>query len=190
MRSQEVPIMSSKPTEAVPGPIDHAVCALYKPGHQVHFIQAKLGWEQDPANLPHRHPDLRAGRRLDHGRRRRRGAALLEPRTREGARVLRGVGRACRAPRPLPASRSEQQTGNHCVCVSTDGPTPCAGPPPAGASPTERIKSHGGFFLSGPEIRRLLQDVSDEERRRGRERPSGGLLAARMRSFTFRTPRP
>ena len=37
--------MSSKPIEAVTRPIDHSVCALYKPGHRVHFIQAKLGWE-------------------------------------------------------------------------------------------------------------------------------------------------
>lgn len=28
--------------------VDHTKCALYTPGHQVHFIQAKLSWEGDP----------------------------------------------------------------------------------------------------------------------------------------------
>lgn len=41
--------MSSKPTEAIPDPIDHTICALYKPGHRPHFIQAKLSWQGDPA---------------------------------------------------------------------------------------------------------------------------------------------
>ena len=154
--------MSSKHAEAVPGSIDHSVCALYKPGHQVHFIQAKLGWEQDPAN--------------------RRTGTLISVQD-DGwisvdvdGEVLRFWNHAPARARKcfqesggrvgLPGHcllHAPTEAGNHCFCVSTDGPTPCAGPPPAGASPTERIKSHGGFFLSGPEIRRLLQDVSDEK---------------------------
>ena len=41
--------MSRTPTKAV-RPVDYASCALYTPGHQVHFIQARLAWEADPAN--------------------------------------------------------------------------------------------------------------------------------------------
>lgn len=37
--------MSSKPSQAVPGPLHHAVCELYTPGHQVHSINLKLGWK-------------------------------------------------------------------------------------------------------------------------------------------------
>src|SRR5262249_51828696 len=42
--------MGSKPAEAVPGPLDHAVCALYTAGHKVHFIQAKLAWQESRAS--------------------------------------------------------------------------------------------------------------------------------------------
>src|SRR5437764_6802326 len=39
----------SKTSEAARQPLDHAVCALYTPGHQTHFIQAKLAARVDPA---------------------------------------------------------------------------------------------------------------------------------------------
>src|SRR5579872_1480249 len=42
--------MSRNPTNAVRRGVDHDSCALYTPGHQVHFIQARLAWETDPAN--------------------------------------------------------------------------------------------------------------------------------------------
>jgi hypothetical protein len=154
--------MSSKHAESAPGSIDHSACALYKPGHQVHFIQAKLGWEQDPANRRTGtlisvqddgwisvDVDGEVLRFWNHAPARAR-ACFQE----SGGRV--GLPGHCLLHAPT-------ETGNYCFCVSTDGPTPCAGPPPAGASLTEQIKSHGGLFLSGPEIRRLLQDVSDEK---------------------------
>jgi len=31
----------------VPAPIDEETCALYTRGHQVHYIQARLGWEAE-----------------------------------------------------------------------------------------------------------------------------------------------
>lgn len=40
--------MSTRPTRAALDHVDHTKCALYTPGHQVHFIQAKLSWEGDP----------------------------------------------------------------------------------------------------------------------------------------------
>jgi hypothetical protein len=158
--------MSSKSTEGVPDALDHTVCALYTPGHRVHFIQAKLGWEEDPAN--HRtgtilsveddgwinvdvdgevlrlwnHEPERARRCLEES-----GGRVVLP----GHCLLRAPG----------------EEGNYCFSVSTNGPTPCAGPPPAGTDPAERIRSHGGFLLSGPDIRRILQEARDKNGRKG-----------------------
>ena len=40
---------STKPREEDPAAIDYQACALYTPGHQTHFIQARLALEVDAA---------------------------------------------------------------------------------------------------------------------------------------------
>ena len=144
------------------GPSHQSACALYTPGHRVHFIQAKLGWEPHPASyrsgtLVSVQDDGWITVDVD-------GEALRfwnhDP---EWARscFAESAGRVglpghcmLHAPRP---------SGRYCLCVSTDGPTPCAGPPPAGAGPLERIRTHGGFLLPGPEVRRILRNSGDQQ---------------------------
>jgi len=40
--------MTREPTQVDSDRANHTKCALYTPGHQVHFIQAKLSWQGDP----------------------------------------------------------------------------------------------------------------------------------------------
>jgi hypothetical protein len=154
--------MSIKPAEAVPGPIDHSVCALYKPGHQVHFIQAKLGWEGDPAK--YRNGTLLSVQDDGWITVGVEGEVLRfwnhEPE--RARRCFEESGGRVGLPGHALLHAASNTGGNYCFCVSTDGPTPCAGPPPPGTSPLEQIKSHGGLILSPAEIRRFLQKVKDE----------------------------
>jgi hypothetical protein len=159
--------MSSEPIQAVPDPIDHAICGLYKPGHQVHFIQAKLSWQGDPAKYRSgtlasvdddgwitidvdgetvrvwNHDPVRARR-------------LIEA---SGGQV------ALRDPHIL-ATRSA--TGNYLFSIA-DTATACMPPSatsdnsPAGL--VEQVRSRGGFMVSGAEILRTLKkgDAVEEE---------------------------
>jgi hypothetical protein len=135
--------------------IDPSACALYTPGHRVHFIQAKRGWEADPATY-------RTGALLsveDDGWL----TAQLEGETvrlwnHEAARLRRIA-----QPAGLRVALTRygvlhvpHERGRYCFSVSTDGPSPCQGPAPAATRPMQRIASHGGFLLPAEEIRRLL----------------------------------
>jgi len=168
--------MSSNHAEAGPTPIDHSVCALYKPGHQVHFIQAKLGWQENRANY-------RTGKLLsvedDGWIAVEVGGELLRfwnhqpERARwcfeqSGGRIgLPGYG-LLHAP--------NKRGGNYCFCVSPGGPTPCARPSTAGSSPAglvEQVKSHGGFMVSGADTLRNVRKDDGVEDEGNSDEPSG-----------------
>ena len=160
--------MTEKPTEPRPDHADHAKCALYTPGHQVHFIQGKLSWEGDP--LKYRsgtvvsvdddgwitvevdgaevrvwnHEPARARHRIE---------------TAGGLVVLR-------EPHVLAAPSAN---GNALFSIS-DTVTACV---PLSAEPdnspvglVEQLLSRGGFMVSGAEALRHLHDddTSDSER--------------------------
>lgn len=153
--------MSRKQPEAIPDPLDQTVCALYKPGHQPHFIQAKLAWQDDPAK--YRHGTVVSV--LDDGWITVDvDGELLRLWNHEPARA-----RACfkqadgRVGLPghslLHAPHREGR--KYCFSVSDDGPTPCAPPSTAGSGPAglfEQVMSHGGFMISGLEAMRHLDD--------------------------------
>jgi len=153
--------MSAKPTDTVLDAVDPTTCALYTPGHNVHFIQAKLGWETDPATYRHgtvicvqsdgwitvevdgeplafwTHDPARARECFQ------RSAGIVEL---PGYSLL----------------HAPHAGGRYCICVSTDGPTPCAAPSPIDLTPAgllSRIRSHGGFLIPAE----ALRDWPDEE---------------------------
>lgn len=132
-------------------PLEHSTCALYTPGHQVHIIQAKLardepdgyhtgtvvsveddGWITvelgGETSRFWSHDPAWARHCFDEssGHVGLPGWSLLHARSANG--------------------------GRYCICVSTDGPTPCAPPSTADSSPTglfEQAMTHGGFTVSG-----------------------------------------
>jgi hypothetical protein len=159
--------MSSKPTEAIPDPIDHTICALYKPGHRPHFIQAKLSWQGDPAKYRSGtlvsvdddgwitvEVDGETVRVWNHDPVRARH--LIES---SGGRVV------LRDPQIL---ATPSANGNYLFSIA-DAATACM-PPSATAdnSPAglfEQVLSHGGFMVSGIEAVRNLpdHDATDNE---------------------------
>jgi len=153
--------MSRKPTKAIPDPLDHAICDLYKPGHQPHFIQAKLAWEDDPAK--YRNGTLMSV--ADDGWITVEvGGELLRFWNHEPARAricFEQAGGRVGVPGHSLLHAPSTGGGNYCFSVSTDGPTPCAPPSTAGSSPAglfQQAMSHGGFTVSGIEAVRHLHD--------------------------------
>ncbi len=158
--------MSSEATEAIPDPLGHSICDLYKPGHQPHFIQAKLASENDPAK--YRNGTLMSVEddgwitvEVD-------GELLRfwnhEP-TRARACFKQAGGRV-----GLPGysllHAPHKEGRRYCFSVSEDGPTPCAPPSTAGSSPKglyEQVMTHGGFLVSGAEAARHLHDDDASE---------------------------
>jgi hypothetical protein len=145
-------------------PIDHQACGLYTPGHQVHWIQAKLAWEGDPSEY------------LE--------GALLEVDD-DGWITLQVDGKALRFWNHDPARAREcfeasegrvglpgnsvlhapHEDGRYCICISTNGPTPCLPAPPSTPDPlelVEQMRTHGGFSVPGEAI------LHDLEGRRNR----------------------
>lgn len=141
--------------------VDLKRCALYTPGHQPHLIQTKLARDGDPAKYRHgtfvsvlddgwitvdmagellrfwNHDPVRVRRCFEDsgGQVSLPGWHLLH--------ALKGDGRRT------------------CICVSNDGPTPCAPPSSAGSSSAGLfglVISHGGFLVSGAEALRDLHD--------------------------------
>ena len=141
--------------------IDYDRCSLYRPGHQVHFIQARLASEMGPETY-RRGEILSVGddgwivaefggepmRMWNHDPARAR-ACFAES---GGVVGLSGYG-VLHA--PTGAGR------RYCICVATDVSTPCAGPPASGSSPADlarMVVSHGGVVVPGTEALRHLQD--------------------------------
>ena len=153
--------MSRKPTRAVTRSIDHSVCALYTPGHRVHFIQAKLGWEEDPAKyrtgtLLSVEDDGWIAVEVD--------GEVLRFWNHEAERARKcfeeSTGRVALPGHGLLYAPSKRG-GKYCFCVSAGGPTPCAPPSTAGSSPKglyEQVMTHGGFLVSGAQASRHLHD--------------------------------
>jgi hypothetical protein len=157
-----------KPPERknIPAGVARMRCALYTPGHQTHLIQAKLARDDDPAN--YRHGTLVSVRSdgwitLDVDGERLRfwnhdpqwvRRCFEESRGKVG---LAGYG-------VLHASYLDGRRA--CICVSDDGPTPCAPPSTAGSSPAglrEQVLTHGGFIVAGSEAVRQLHDDTNSE---------------------------
>jgi hypothetical protein len=146
------------------GDLEYQACGLYTPGHHVHFIQAKKAWEGDQANY-------RNGRlvSVDDG-----GWITVEV----GADILRfwnhdpKRAKLCFAASAghvgLPGwglLHAPDKGDRYCICVSTEGPTPCVPPPPPTTDPAELVKqleTYGGFMVEGKGI---LQDLERRRRR-------------------------
>jgi hypothetical protein len=152
--------MNRKPTQTNPDHVDHTKCALYTPGHQVHFIQAKLSWEGDP--LKHRSGTLVS---IEND-----GWITVEV---AGEQVRVWNHEPARARRRIEAAGGlvvlqEQHilaapgaNGNPFFSIS-DTATACVPPSEeADNSPTglvEQLMSRGGFMVSGAEVLRHLHD--------------------------------
>jgi hypothetical protein len=155
--------MTREPKETNPDHVDHTKCTLYKAGHQVHLIQAKLSWEGDP--LKHRNGtvvsvqdngwitvevDEEQVRVWNH-----------EP-ARARHRIEAAGGLVVLQEQHVLATPSEN--GNAFFSIS-DTPTACV--PPSGeadnspAGLVEQLMSRGGFIVSGSEAVRRLPDDDD-----------------------------
>jgi hypothetical protein len=159
--------VTHKPTRAALDRVDHAKCALYRPGHQVHFIQAKLSWEGDP--LKYRSGSLVSVEddgwitvEVD--------GAEVRVWNHEPARARHRIEAAgglvvLREPHILATPSAD---GNALFSIS-ETVTACV-PPSAEAdnSPAglhKQVLTHGGFMISGIEAVRHLHDddASDSE---------------------------
>ena len=153
--------MTGKPSRAPLDRVDHSRCALYTPGHQTHYIQTKLARDDDPAKY-------------------RMGEVLSVDI--DGWIVVAVAGELLRLWNHDPTwvrrcfeesggrlglpgwhllHAASASGGRYCICVSDDGPTPCAPPSTGGASPAglfEQVLTHGGFLISGIEAVRHLRD--------------------------------
>jgi hypothetical protein len=137
-------------------PVTAAQCALYKPGHQVHFIQVRLtalGEQRenrrgqlvsiDEAGWISVAVEGKVERFWTHDPSRAREAFLGS-----GGKVgLPGYG----------TLYAEQKKGRRYLCVATEaeGATPCLHPLWRGASVEDlagRLESSGGFMVSGREL--------------------------------------
>lgn len=141
--------------------VDCERCKLYTPGHRTHLIQATLARDGDPAN--YRHGEV---------------ISVQD----DGWISVDVDGRAMRIWNHAPAwvRRCFQESDGHvglpgwnllhaprrdgrraCICVSHDGPTPCAPPSTASLSPAGlhgQTLTHGGFLISGIDAVRHLHD--------------------------------
>jgi hypothetical protein len=152
--------MTRKPTQANPDLADHTRCAMYTPGHQVHFIQAKLSWEGDP--LKYRSGTLVS---VEDD-----GWITVEV---DGAEVCVWNHEPARARHRIEAAdglvvlrephvlATPTANGNALFSIS-DAVTACV-PPSAEAdnSPAglhKQVLTHGGFMISGIEAVRHLRD--------------------------------
>jgi len=139
----------------MPMTVDHTTCALYTPGHQVHFIQARLSAEDDPVHR--RMGKLLA---LDDN-----GWITVDV----DGELLRfwnhdpGRARACFATSSgnvVLASRgllhAPHEGGRCCMCITTDAPTPCMAAPAAGSELADQVMTHGGILVSADELRTYL----------------------------------
>lgn len=141
-------------------PLEHSTCALYTPGHQVHFIQAKLAREEPEG--------YRTGTIVsvqDDGW----VTVELDCQTRRFwnhdpswvRRCIEESGGHVGLPGWGLLHAPSANGGRYCICVSDDGPTPCAPLSTADSSPTglfEQAMTHGGFMVSGIEALRHLHE--------------------------------
>jgi hypothetical protein len=157
-------------SESLPAPIPFSTCALYTPGHRVHFIQAKLSWESDREML-------RRGRLVtvdDDGwitvdvggdevrvwnHEAARAHACIE--AAHGHVMLKGYG--------VLAAPSER--GRPYFCIG-DVATPCAPPDPEPDNSPEgivaQVLSRGGVMIPGVEAIRALNRGGGTEPHRSR----------------------
>jgi hypothetical protein len=153
--------VSGKPRRAALDRVDHRRCALYTPGHQTHLIQAKLARDDDPAKYRHGvvvavQDDGWSTLDVD--------GELLRFWNHDPQWVRRcfeEAGWQVGLPGYGLLHARSARGGRYCICVSADGPTPCAPPSAAGSSVAglvERVMSHGGFLVSGAEAVRQLHD--------------------------------
>jgi len=158
--------MSRNPTKAVRRGVDYASCALYTPGHQVHFIQMRLASETDPAN--YRNGTLVS---VDDD-----GWITVEVDSEALRFWTHDPARACECFEEssghvgLPEHgvlHAPCRSGRYCICVASDGPTPCVPPSPVELTPAglvARIRTHGGFMIPGE----IFCDVFDDDAEEGR----------------------
>jgi hypothetical protein len=148
--------------------VDHAKCALYTPGHQVHLIQAKLSWEGDP--LKYRSGTLVS---VDDD-----GRITVEV---DGAEVCVWNHEPARARHRIEAAgglvvlrephilATPTANGNALFSIS-DTVTACVPPSvEADNSPVglvEQLMSRGGFMVSGAEVVRHLHDDNANDSQR------------------------
>jgi hypothetical protein len=142
--------------------VDHSSCALFKPGHQVHYIQAKLAGECDPANY-------RTGEvvkvdddgwiTLD------ADGEVLRFWSHDPARARQcfeeSFGRVGLPGRSL--LHAPTAKGRYCICIAQNA-TRCASVSSADLSAAglvERVITHGGFLLPAAEILRHLDGIDD-----------------------------
>jgi hypothetical protein len=154
--------MTGKPRRPALDRVDHTTCALYTPGHQVHFIQAKLSWEGDPLKY-------RSGTLVSVGD----GGWIRITVEVDGAEVCVWNHEPIRARHRIEAAggivvlrephilATPSANGNALFSIS-DTVTACA--PPSGEadnSPTGLVAQlilRGGFMVSGAEVVRHLHD--------------------------------
>jgi hypothetical protein len=173
--------MSRKQPEGISNGEAHTDCALYRPGHRTHLIQAKLARDGDPNEYRH-------------------GTVISVQH--DGWITVDVDGNAVRFWNHAPAwvrscfRKSGGQVGlpgwhllhaphgngrRACICVSDHGPTPCAPPTKAGSNPAGlhgQTLTYGGFLISGIEaIRHLHHDdatgSNGESRHTPPSRPPG-----------------
>jgi hypothetical protein len=153
--------MGSEPPKAIPDPLAQSVCALYKPGHQPHFIQAKLAWEDDPAK--HRNGTL-ISVEDDGWITVEADREILRFWNHEPARAracFKQAGGRVGIPGHSLLHAPHKEGRKFCFSVSDDGPTPCAPPPTPDSSPAglhAQVLSHGGFLVSCIEAVRHQHD--------------------------------
>lgn len=153
--------MTHKPTRAALDRVDHTRCALYTPGHRTHLIQANLARNADPAK--YRHGTVVSVRddgwitvEMDGEKLRLWNHGPVWVR-----HCLEEAGWQVGLPGYGLLHAGSARGGRYCICVSADGPTPCAPPSAAGSSPAglfEQVMSHGGFLVLGAEATRHLHD--------------------------------
>jgi hypothetical protein len=156
--------MNRRRSKAVPHAVDRTSCGLYKPGHDVHYIQAKLASECDPANY-------RTGEVVsvddDGWITLAADGEVLRLWNHDPARARQcfkeSVGRVGLPGRSL--LHAPTATGRYCICIAQEA-TRCALASSADLSAAglvERLITHGGFLLPAAEIVRHLDDRDDQE---------------------------
>jgi hypothetical protein len=131
---------------ALPRPLD---CGSYHPGHDVHWIQAKLSYERPAAaGVAQMEADGWVTVHLDAGDSRR---VWTHDPVRLAALLARTEGRAeLRAPGVLAVPSGN---GYHCVSVASE-PSPCPDPDEdvSGLPLDELVRQRGGFSIPGDQL--------------------------------------
>ncbi len=153
-----------RPRDPESGHLRPRHCQLYIPGHSVHFIQAKLSFDE-----PHREGRLAAvdGDLLTVDF----GDEIKQYRNCDPDRLLDivGIGGGVSVCERYSVLRTPSRDGNYLFCIAgVDEPwDPCDYSTLTSATPealVQRMESHGGFFVSGQQILDASADDENEPR--------------------------